>query len=423
MKAVSIIITREYLERVKRKSFIITTLLMPLLMLALMAAPTLIMLFSSPEQRNIAVIDDSGVIASQLQSSEELKFIVTDGSLDSLRADESIDGILVLNKGIVEERNPTVSFYSRGASSIMAEGLMKSQIEDAIEAQRIKAYEIDNLRQILDEVNADVSLTTVRIDKDEEAETSSILAYVLGLIMDMFLYMFILIYGQMVMTSIIEEKNNRVLEIVVSSVNPTSLMLGKIIGIGLVAITQIMIWGVIIGAASAWLIPFMGGSSGSTVADPELAEMAGAISQLSQPGWMLGLFGWLLLFFIGGYLFYSAIWAAIGSSVDNIQDASQLSSIATIPVIIGIIVSMAVIQDPASNVAVWVSMIPFTSPMAMMSRLPFGIPIWQILTSLAILYASFFGLIWVAAKIYRVGIFMYGKKPTLADLIRWARYK
>lgn len=423
MNAVSLIISREYLERVKRKSFIITTLLTPLLMLALMAAPTLILLFSSPDQRNVAVIDDSGVIAPHLRSTDELKFIVANESLDSLRNDESFDGILVINRGIVDEKNPTASYYSRGAGSIMAEELMERQIEDAIEQQRIRAYDIDNLRQIMDEVKADVTLSTVRIDKEEDSQTSSLLSYVLGLVMDMFLYMFILIYGQMVMTSIIEEKNNRVLEIVVSSVNPTSLMLGKIVGIGLVAITQIVIWGAIMAVASGWLIPLTSNITAVPEPDPELAGMATALAQLSEPGWLASLFGWLVLFFIGGYLFYSAIWAAIGSSVDNIQDASQLSSIATIPVIIGIVVSMAVVQDPASNMAVWVSMIPFTSPMTMMSRLPFGIPTWQILTSLAILYASFFALIWIAAKIYRVGIFMYGKKPTLADLIRWARYK
>ena len=235
----------------------------------------------------------------------------------------------------------------------------------------------------------------------------------------MMLYMFILIYGQMVMNSIIEEKNNRVLEIVVSSVNPTSLMLGKIAGIGLVAITQIVIWGALLAIASAWALPVLGAAAAS-VGD---ASLSGAMAQLGDTAWLASLFGWLVLFVIGGYLFYSAIWAAIGSAVDNIQDASQLSSIATVPVIIGIVCSMSIVQDPDSTMAVWVSMIPFTSPMAMMSRLPYGVPMWEILLSLGVLYASFMALIWVCAKIYRVGIFMYGKKPTLMEIIRWARYK
>lgn len=419
MSSVKLIIAREYLERVKRKSFIITTILTPFLMLLLMAAPTLILLFSSPEERKIAVIDDSGVIAPQLRNSEELSFVNVSEPLDSVRGNEDYEAFLVIGSGIVNEKNPSVTLYTRGASSIMTEQLISGQVADAIEAQRIRSYDIENLRQILDEVEANVNLSTVRIDKGEDSETSSILSYVMGLVMDMMLYMFILIYGQMVMTSIIEEKNNRVLEIVVSSVNPTSLMLGKIVGIGLVAITQIVIWGVLLALGSAFALP----SLGAVAAVAEEPELMSAMAQLGDPAWLATLFGWLVLFFIGGYLFYSAIWAAIGSSVDNIQDASQLSSIATVPVIIGIVCSMSIVQDPDSTMAVWVSMIPFTSPMAMMSRLPFGIPLWQILTSLAILYASFLGLIWLAAKIYRVGIFMYGKKPTVADLIRWARYK
>lgn len=419
MSSVKLIIAREYLERVKRKSFIITTLLTPLLMLLLMAAPTLIMLFSSPEERKIAVIDDSGVIAPQLRSTEELTFVNVNEPLDSLRDNGSYESILVLSSGIVDEKEPSATLYTRGASSIMTEELISGQISDAIEGQRIKAYDIENLRQILDEVQTDVHLSTVRIDKGEESETSSIVSYIMGLVMDMMLYMFILIYGQMVMTSIIEEKNNRVLEIVVSSVNPTSLMLGKIVGIGLVAITQIVIWGCLLAIASAWALPSLAAIA-TKAGDP---EVTGMMSQLGNPAWLASLFGWLVVFFIGGYLFYSAIWASIGSSVDNIQDASQLSSIATVPVIIGIVCSMSIIQDPDSTMAVWVSMIPFTSPMAMMSRLPFGVPLWQTLTSVVLLYASFFALIWLAAKIYRVGIFMYGKKPSVADLIRWARYK
>ena len=419
MSSVSLIISREYLERVKRKSFIITTILTPLLMLLLMAAPTLIILFSSPEERKIAVIDDSGLIAPYLRSTDELKFVNFTQPLDSARADQDFEAILVLDADIVSQKKPAATLYPRGASSMMTEQLLSEQIEKAIEDRRIRAYDIENLRQILDEVQTSLTLSTIRIDKDSDSETSSMLSYIMGLVMDMMLYMFILIYGQMVMTSIIEEKNNRVLELVVSSVNPTALMLGKIVGVGLVAITQIVIWGVLLAIASAWALPALS-TVAATAGDPELTAV---MSQLGDPAWLASLFGWLLLFFIGGYLFYSAIWAAIGSSVDNIQDASQLSSIATVPVIIGIVCSMSIIQDPESSMAVWVSMIPFTSPMAMMSRLPFGVPLWQTLTSLVILYASFLALIWLAAKIYRVGIFMYGKKPTFADLIRWARYK
>lgn len=416
--SVGIIISREYLERVKRKSFIITTILMPVLMIALMAAPTLFLLLGGPENKTIAVIDDSGAVASALEGTDEIVFVPASSGLEDARANEDFDAILVIGRDVVD--NPdNVTLYSRGATSIMTDQVISSQISDAIEDIRLKSYNIDNLRQIMEEVKADVHLSTIRIDTDEDTETSSGLAYGLGMLMDMLLYMFILIYGQMVMTSIIEEKNNRVLEIVVSSVNPTSLMLGKIIGIGLVAITQIVIWGVLIGCASGWCLPLLAKSS-AVMEEPELVGMFG---QLLAPGFLISLFVYMLLFFIGGYLFYSSIYAAVGSAVDNIQDASQLSSIATMPVIIGIVASMAIIQDPNSSLAFWVSIFPFTSPMAMMSRVPFGIPAWEVILSLTLLYLSFIAMIWVSAKIYRVGIFMYGKKPNLADLIRWARYK
>ena len=190
-------------------------------------------------------------------------------------------------------------------------------------------------------------------------------------------------------------------------------------GIGLVAITQILIWAVLLGASSAWLMPMLA-SIPSADAD---AEIFGAIAQLSDFGYVASLFIYMILFFIGGYLFYSAIYAAIGSAVDNVQDASQLSTVATMPVIIGIVASMSVIQNPDSTMAFWISIFPFTSPMAMMSRLPFGVPFWEIALSLVLLYVSFVGLIWICAKIYRVGIFMYGKKPSFVEIIRWARYK
>lgn len=296
---------------------------------------------------------------------------------------------------------------------------ISQQLENAIEDIRLEAYDIANIKQILADVQVTVDYPTIRIDKEEDTASSATLSYFIGLMLDMMLYMFILIYGQMVMNSIIEEKNNRVLEIVVSSVKPTSLMLGKIVGVGLVAITQILIWAVVLGACSLWTVPML---SGLAEADGN-AEFTAAMGQLADTGFITSLFVYLVLFFIGGYLFYSAIYAAIGSAVDNVQDASQLSTIATMPVIIGIVASMAILNNPNSTLSFWVSVFPFTSPMAMMSRLPYGVPMWEILLSLAVLYASFMALIWVCAKIYRVGIFMYGKKPTLMEIIRWARYK
>ena len=277
-------------------------------------------------------------------------------------------------------------------------------------------------------------MKTFRTDKDNE-QGSSGLSYILGLVLTMMLYMCLLLYGQMVMTGIIEEKNNRVLEIVVSSVKPSRLMLGKIAGIGLVAVTQIAIWAVLITVISAFVIPailpqsianevsmFNSGNLDPTQATID-TDLLQALGMLGDTGYLINLFAMLLAFLILGFLFYSSIFAAIGSAVDNIQDASQLQTFAVMPIILGIMFSMSAIADPTSSLSVWMSMIPFTSPMVMMARIPFGIDPWQIAASLAILLISTVAMIWLAAKIYRVGIFMYGKKPTWKELIKWTRYK
>ena len=418
--SLKLIILREYLSRVKRKSFIITTILVPLLMIALSLAPAAVMLFSSPENRYIAVVDETGIIAPRLESNDEVKFALVNQNLDSLRADEDYDAILVIDNNAIKDPAESIRLYSRGAPAMQTGAYINSQIENAIEDIRLEEYNIENIKQILADVHVDFELATIRIDKEEDTATSVGLSYAIGLVLDMMLYMFILTYGQMVMNSIIEEKNNRVLEIVVSSVKPFQLMLGKIAGVGLVAITQILIWALLIGTAVAVATPFL---TPENLGNDMPTEMAGAISQFTDPGFLISLLVYTLLFFIGGFLFYASIYAAIGSAVSNVQDASQLSSIATMPVIIGIIGSMAILNDPGSTLAFWISIIPFTSPMAMMARLPYGVAGWEIALSLVLLYLSFLFMIWLCGKIYRVGIFMYGKKPSLMEIIRWAKYK
>lgn len=430
---ISIIIRREYMERVTKKSFIITTLLMPVIMLGLMMAPVLIAMFSESDNRNILVIDNSAdTISSRLQNTPTLTFLPQNISVDSARRVESVDAVLVIPESIYDN-GATLQIYTNGASSMEVESAITGQFNDIIESQRLKNYNIDDLDEIISAVHSDVKLQSLRND-EEATESSTMLSYMLGLILTLMLYMCLLLYGQMVMTSIIEEKNNRVLEIVVSSVRPTQLMLGKICGIGLVAITQIVIWGVLLSAMSAFVLPAVlpagvsadmaalsaEGASANINTDLELLQ---ALSMLGNVAYIIQLFGLLLLFLIGGFMLYSAIYAAIGSAVDNIQDAGQLQSIVVFPIIIGIVVAMQAASDPGSSMAMWTSMIPFTSPMIMMARIPFGIPAWEIAVSLIILVISFFIVVWFAAKIYRVGIFMYGKKPSFKELIRWMRYK
>lgn len=435
-KNISLVIQREFLERVSKKSFIITTILMPVLMLALMATPALIMAFAGNEAKTVDIVDESLVIAPALKSDDGIKYITCTQPLDSVRTNSTADAVLFIPKDVMDGKK-AIQLYNNEASSMTLESNIRDQVNGIIENIRLESYDIANLDQILKEVESDVSIQSYdNTSKDEEKESSTILSYILGTVLTFFLYMCLLLYGQMVMTSIIEEKNNRVLEIVVSSVKPTQLMLGKICGIGLVAVTQIVIWGVLLAALSAFVLPAL--TPDSVAADLSAMNAAGAagteslgtpvellqaLSILGNVGYIIQIFGLLLLFLVGGFMLYAAVYAAIGSAVDNIQDAGQLQSVVVMPIILGIVFGMMAASDPGSQLSLWTSMIPFTSPMVMMARIPFGVPGWQITVSLIILYASFFAMVWVAAKIYRVGIFMYGKKPSVKELIRWMRYK
>ena len=436
MNKIGIIIAREFNERVRKKSFIISTLLMPILMLGMMAAPTLMMLFAKGEQKQIIVLDDSHCIAEQLTGDEELEFLIGNESLEQARADSEIFGVLWIGEDIVD--NPSnVKLYTNSSSSMSLESNISSQMERIIEQERLKRYGIENLEQIIEDVKANVTLTTYRNDLAEEGAeeeaTSSGVAYILGLVLGMMLYMFLLIYGSMVMTSVIEEKGSRVLDVLVSSVKPFELMMGKILGVASVAVTQIAIWAVLVCGLSAAVLPSLmpedvmqtvqaveAGTMTSAEAGID-ADMLSAVALATDPVKLVMMFVWLLLFLVGGFLFYSAMFAAVGSAVDSIQDASQLQTPITVPIILALILAMSVFNDPSSSLAFWGSMVPFTSPVVMMARIPFGIPTWEIVLSLVLLYISVAGMAWMAGKIYRVGVFMHGKKPTLKELLSWIR--
>lgn len=432
---VGIIIRREYMERVTKKSFIITTLLMPVLMLALMFTPLLIAMFSEGDTRNVLIVDHSGVIAPEMKSTSAINIVNSDSTWESVLDNGQADAVVFIPQEILKGGAP-VELLTSGASSMILESALTSQINDIIERNRMKSYDIENLDEIIKSVDSDVSLISRQYGGEEDnKESSTMLSYILGCVLTMLLYMCLLLYGQLVMTSIIEEKTNRVLEIVVSSVKPMQIMLGKICGIGLVAVTQILIWTVLVIAMSAFLLPAlipadMAGeiaAMNAGVADMSTmttdVDMLQALSILGDVSYIIRLFVLLLLFLIGGFMLYAAMYAAIGSAVDNIQDAGQLQSVVIYPVIIGIIFGMTAASDPTSTLSVVMSIIPFTSPMVMMARIPYEIPGWQIVASLVVLYASFFVMVWMAGKIYRVGIFMYGKKPSIKELVRWMRYK
>lgn len=437
MRNIGLIIGREYRERVYKKSFILTTILMPLVMLLLAAAPTLLLQFSDSDTHNITVVDESGAVAQLLNSDEIVKFTLSDkdiaASLVTMGEDDGCFGVLHIGKDIITNPND-VRLYTTSSSSLMLEESITSQLEKIIENERLKAYNIENLDEILAKVEASVHLTTI----DKEAAVSSTMASsVMGMVLGFLLYFLLAIYGAMVMQSVIEEKSSRILEVMVSSVRPFEMLMGKIFGVALVAATQILVWGVLLVLFSAIAMPMLmpenlaesiqlaqSGADLSAIAsqqeiDPELIT---AMASMLDTGHLIMVLGAVLLFAIGGFLLYASLYAAVGASVDQAQDAQQLTMVITIPIIISFIVTMLIVQDPNSPVIQWCSMIPFTAPIVMVARIPSGVPTWEIVTSLVLLYATFVVCVWGAAKIYKIGIFMHGSKPKLKDLWHWLRY-
>lgn len=441
MRNISLIVGREYRERVYKKSFIFTTILMPLFMILMGAAPTLIMEFADSETRKITVVDESGIVAPRLESDKEVEFVFSDKDIaETLVAtanDEENFGVLHIGKDIVENPNDA-RLYTSSSSSMMLEENIADQIENVIESERLKAYNIENIDEILNKVKASVHLATFRTDqKKESAASSAIASSVVGMVLGFLLYFILAIYGGMVMQSVIEEKNSRILEVMVSTVRPFEMLMGKILGIALVAATQILVWGVLLVLFSAVIMPALmpenimesvlqvqAGADASMLAmQQDIApEMLTAMASVLDTGHIAMIVAVVLLFTIGGFLLYASLYAAIGASVDQAQDAQQLTTVVTLPIIVSFIVTMMIMKDPNSPIVFWCSLIPFTSPIVMVARIPSGIPTWEIATSLVLLYATFVVCVWGAAKIYKIGIFMHGAKPKLKDLWRWLKY-
>ena len=432
---IGIIIGREFNERVRKKSFIITTLLTPVLMIALMMAPVLMTLYSEGEEKIVVVVDESNVVAPSLKSTPEVKFESTPLPIGvAMHEHTGCFAILHIDKDILENPNG-VRFYTNGSTSIGLEHNVVTQIETILQNEKLKMYDIGNLQDILASVKTDVNMQSYKNSANggEEAETSSsVVATVLAYILSFVLYMFLLIYGSMVMQSVIEEKNNRVLEVMVSSVRPFEMMMGKILGVACVAVLQIVIWFSLIGGVAYFVLPHVlpaellatielmkQGAPASGGVDMDMLQ---AMMMLTNVGYVLKVLASLLVFVVGGFLLYAAMFAAVGSAVDTPQDAQQLQTPITLPIIISLLVMLSVINDPTSSLAFWFSMVPFTSPIVMMARVPYDIPAWEIAVSIALLYMTFFAVVWAAAKIYRVGILMHGKKPGFKELWRWIRY-
>ncbi len=446
MSKISLIIRREFFERVRKRSFLVATILTPLLMIGLMGGVVGFMAFYKGETKNVEVVDHSGFVAGMLEGNREIVYTPATRSLEEINANHPETwGVLVIGSDVMT--NPSnVQLYTYSTSTVILEEKIASDIEQIVEAEKLKCYDIENLPKILEEVRTDVTLRAYNVDESgEEEESSSTLAIVLAYVLGFLMYAIVFAYGAMVMQSVIEEKNSKVLEVVVSSVSPFQLMMGKIIGIACVAVTQFAIWIVLIALGSTAVMHFLvptdilaatqGMAEGMS---PEMMEgmtvgMAGFIGEnpeiiaalggLMNIGYIAKLLFAFIFYFMGGYLLYAAMFAAVGSAVDNVQDAQQFQTPIMIPILIGFVGTFQAMQDPTSPFAFWLSIIPFTSPLVMMARIPYGVPTWELALSAGLLVATFIVMVWLAGKIYRVGIFMYGKKPTFKELAKWITYK
>ena len=449
LRSIGVIINREYSTRVKKKTFLLTTFLVPVLLALCGVAMGVMMVNVKEKTKTVGVVDESGIVMSYLKNSEQISFQdMSSEPLDTVKArlaDLGLDGVLSISK-IDEQKNLQASFTSVKPVGMGVTATMSRYIDDALEDYRIRSYDIDGLEEIVNSVKADVPIRTFVLDekggeKVSESGVNSILSMVLGI----FIFLFITMFGSMVMTAVVEEKTSKVGEVLISSVKATELMFGKIIGVALVALTQFFLWIVLsivlLSAGMGIIAPKMmdtvdaqsivaGLPEGTNQFDAMTAVLSQSDSELGDVvGTLAGLnIGQLVLyfivFFVLGYLLYASLFAAIGSAaVDNENDTSQLQMPVTIPLMIAYFIALYAYNAPDSAVALWGSMIPFTSPIVMLARIPFGVPGWQILLSIGLLVVTTIACAYLSAKIYKVGVLMYGKKTTFKDLWKWLKQK
>lgn len=438
MSKIGLIIKREYLRRVSKKSFILLTFLTPFLFAALVFVPLWLSSIKGDEVHTIAILDSTGKYAPLFEDTETYRFIHSDQSMDTYKQipDKEIFAFLTITEDLLE--NPkAATLYSKKQIPGELSRLVNMTLKKQIESDKLATFNIPNLKEIIKESKINFNIQTIKWGDDgSEKQSSSVVASITGVIFTMLIYMFIMIYGAMVMQGVMEEKTNRIIEIMISSVKPFDLMMGKIIGIGFVGLTQVFLWAIMT------LILITGGSflvgggidnemlqSGMALnANPNIAMMS---TQQPSNEWIevLGTINFaeigilFVVYFIGGYLLYSSLFAAIGSAVDSQEDTQQFMLPVTLLLVFALYAGIYSMENPDGPLAFWCSMIPFTSPIVMMVRMPFEVPLWQIVLSVGLLYICSIGFTWLSAKIYRVGILMYGKKPSIKEMIKWLRYK
>ncbi len=444
MKNIFLVLKREYLTRVRKKSFIVMTILGPLLIGAFYGFIGWTAM-SSISLKQIEVIDQSDLFKGKFKNTEELSYNYSAKSLDDAKKDFSkskYDALVYIPKNIME--NPKgVKIFSEKSLSIELQNGIEKTIENEIET--IKLTEAGITPKVLEDAKMNVSSETISLSEEGEKSNSSVAATVIGYICAFLIYITVFIFGVQVMRSVMEEKTSRIVEVIISSIKPFELMMGKIIGVALVGLTQFTLWIILSFAVTTAATSMFGekfaGSPQQRLEQvknmPQAQEIEKQVKK--EPGGSSGLYGkamkavqtlpWVtilvcfIFYFLGGYLLYSALFGAVGSAVDSETDVQQFMLPITLPIIFSIAIAQFVIREPDGNLAFWTSMIPFTSPIIMMVRIPFGVPVWQIILSMTLLTGGFIGTTWLAARIYRVGILMFGKKPTFKEIGKWIFYK
>lgn len=443
MNKINLIIQREYLSRVKKKSFIVMTILAPILFAGLMIVPGIMATMGDKEDKVIAVIDETQILDGAIKNQEYLRFeYLEETSFSSLKenfAESGYYAILYIPNNILTVEK--VQLFSDKQTTLGVNAHISRDLNSFLE--KIKLANENVPLDILDRINTNISVETLQwTSTGEEKASSAGLASGIGYGAGFLIYFFIFMYGAQVMRGVMEEKSSRIVEVIISSVKPFQLMMGKVVGVALVGLTQFVLWVVLtfVLIAGAQTLLVGKSASGSTqqmvqsvmekqtagaVQEIDVSEFERVFSDLSDKvknvplGQIIASF---LFYFLGGYLLYASLFAAIGSAVDNDTDTQQFMLPITIPLILGIFVMMNAMQAPHAPLAFWFSMIPLTSPIVMMVRIPFGVPLWQLLVSGSLLIIFFMGTIWLAAKIYRTGILMYGKKVSYKELWKWIRY-
>lgn len=434
MSKTLLVIQREFLTRVKKKSFIILTILMPFIMAALVFVPIWLSTIEDDDQKAVAVADETGKYLPLFKDDATWRFVpITDPDNAAYYADTThYEAVIRITADLVQQpKAATILSRQEVAAGLLS--YTESVLNEQVRRDKLAATGIQGLDQIIDDIQSEISVSTLKRNAEGDSTSSNThIAMAAGFLFTFIIYLFVMSYGGMVMQSVMEEKTNRIVELMVSSVKPFQLMMGKIIGISLVGFVQMAIWAVMLalilfGASALFGLDAAQTQQAGTMAaaDPAALAQAGEDNEIlsaliNLPYAEIGIL--FVLYFVGGYLLYASFFAAVGASVNEQEDSSQFMMPVVLIMVFGLYAAMGSVENTNGPLAFWASLFPLTSPIVMMVRIPFGVPLWQELLSLGLLFATSILFVWVSARIYRVGILMYGKKPTLKEMLKWVRW-